>query len=142
MRTNPQPGPRTLHGTTLLETAAALALAGIAAATALAGLKPLACAFEVEAARSSLVGALVEARRLAYATQSNVSLEAHAGDAEARLQPVGHLRGLARDVHFLSTPADGDVQFRASGLAENATLVIGCGDSTASVVVNQRGVIR
>ena len=39
-------------------------------------------------------------------------------------------------------PADGDVQFRGTGLADNATLSIACGTATASVVVNQRGVIR
>jgi hypothetical protein len=89
-----------------------------------------------------LSGALLEARQDAYASERNVTVEARAGGGAVTLQPGDRVRPLGEGVRIASAPADGNVQFRATGLADNATIAIACDDSTASVVVNQRGVIR
>lgn len=127
---------------TLLETCAVLALASIGAVGALAGAKPLACALRVSAARNVLISALFEARRQAYATETSVAVETSAGDGFVTLAPPGVQRALGAGVVLTAVPADGDVLFRASGLADNATLTLACDESRASVVVNQRGVVR
>lgn len=127
---------------TLLETCAVLALASIGAVGALAGARPLACMLRVSAARSVLVSALLGARRDAYASEASVAVEARSGDAFVTLAPPGVQRALGAGVVLTAVPADGDVLFRASGLADNATLAIACDASTSSVVVNQRGVVR
>lgn len=119
-----------------------LALAAIAASTLLASLAPLGCALRVDAARSALVAALVEARRLAYALETDVDVEVAAGDADVVVRPPGTKRSLGERVRVVAAPADGAVGFRATGLADNATVRVACGASSASVVVNQRGVIR
>lgn len=137
--------PRRRHreqGATLLETCAALALASALSLALMAGLKPLACAVHVHAARETLTDALLEARRRAYATETTAVLKAKAGDGFVTTSWSGTPRPLGEGVTLASGPADGDVQFRASGLADNATLSLACSTSTASVVVNQRGVIR
>jgi hypothetical protein len=134
--------PASQAGGTLLDACAALALSSLAAATAVSGARPLACAVRVGAARTMLAGALLEARREAYAGEQNVVVEARAGESAVTVQPGARTRSLGEGVRLRSVPSDGNVQFRATGLADNATLVVECGESTASVVVNQRGVIR
>ncbi len=134
--------PATQAGGTLLEACAALTLSSLAAAAAVSGARPLACAVRVEAARTALTGALLEARQEAYAREQNVLVEARAGESAVTIQPGSRTRPLGDGVRLASVPSDGNVQFRASGTADNATIVVACGESTASVVVNQRGVIR
>jgi len=135
----PKPGHR---GATLLETCVALALSSLAALAVLGGLRPLSCALRVEAARTTLIDALLEARRAAYEGETTALIAARAGDRSVVVDPPGSQRSLGDDVTLTTGPADGDVQFRGTGLADNATLSIACGAATASVVVNQRGVIR
>lgn len=129
-------------GMTLLESCAALALSSLAALALLGGLRPLSCAFRVEAARATLVDALLEARRSAYEGEVGAAVGVQRGDSGVTLLPAGARRSLPDGVALSSVPADEDVQFRATGLAENATVAVACGASEASVVVNQRGVIR
>lgn len=130
------------RGSTLLETTAALTLASTAAMATLSGLAPLACSVKVEAARRTLAGAMLTARRAAYAGASEVVVEAAAGASEVVVRPPGRTLPLGNGVTLTSVPADGDVAFHASGLADNATVRVSCGQATASVVVNQRGVVR
>jgi len=130
------------RGATLLETCVALALSSLAALAVLGGLRPLSCALRVEAARTTLIDALLEARRAAYEGEDTVAVAARAGDRSVVVVPPGSRRPLGDDVTLTTGPADGDIQFRSTGLADNATLAIACGAATASVVVNQRGVIR
>jgi hypothetical protein len=134
--------PSSQAGGTLLDACAALALSSLAAATAISGARPLACAVRVGAARTVLAGALLEARQEAYAAERNVLVEARAGESAVMLQPGSRARSLGDGVRLTSVPSDGNVQFRATGLADNATIAVACGAATASVVVNQRGVIR
>lgn len=130
------------RGATLLETCAALALASALSLALLGGLRPLSCALRVQAARQVLADALLEARRRAYAGEVTASVKARAGDGFVRMSWSEAPRALGDGIALSSGPADGDVQFRASGLADNATLGLSCAASYASVVVNQRGVIR
>lgn len=130
------------RGVSLLDTCAALALTATATLALLSGVRPLACAIEVEAARSTLTSALLEARRSAYLRADNTTVEAAVGSNQVRVMPAGSTRSLGQGVVLTSVPADGNVQFRANGLADNATLQLGCGRATASVVVNQRGGVR
>lgn len=130
------------RGTSLLETCAALALAAAAAAALVSGVHPLSCALRVDAGRNVLIGAMLEARREAYAAGITTTVEASEGGDRVTLQPSGRIQSLGEGVTLVSVPADGNVQFRAAGLADNATLVVACGDAEAKVVVNQRGVIR
>lgn len=141
-RMEPARDIRSGHGATLLEASAALALASALSVALLAGLHPLSCAVRVQAARSTLTSALLEARREAYTSEGNVAVHAAAGDTALLLSWNGARRAFGEGVAVTSGPADGSVQFRASGLADNATVTLGCSASTASVVVNQRGVIR
>ena len=141
--TTSRPGvdPGNSRGTTVLEACAAIALTAAAAVAIVDGLEPLVCAFRLEAARSTLVDVLLEARRFAYERDVNALVEAHVGDTSVRLdaatpQPLGE------GVVITAAPSDGNVTFRSTGLADNATVAIACGEATASVVVNQRGVIR
>ena len=45
-------------------------------------------------------------------------------------------------VRFTSLPARALVRFTATGAADNATVVLGAGASSARIVVNQRGRVR
>ncbi|MFN2427635.1 MAG: hypothetical protein ABR587_14435 [Candidatus Binatia bacterium] len=130
------------RGATLLDTCAALALSAVAAVAVVSGMRPLSCAVRVGAARTVLVGALLEARREAYAGGATVVVEASEGDNAVVVRPPGSARPLGDGILLSAVPADGNVQFRPTGFADNATLSIACDASTASVVVNQRGVIR
>ena len=130
------------RGASILEACASLALAGAVAATAVSGLRGLDCGLRVEAARSSLVSFLAEARRTAYAGEVEAGLAVDQGRGGFLLEPSGRRRDLPGGVRVVAAPADGRVSFHASGLADNATIGLGCGASVASVVVNQRGVIR
>lgn len=76
-------------GATLLEASAALALSAMAALAVLGGLRPLSCAFRVEAARSTLIDALLEARRAAYETEAGTAVETHVGSGTVVVQPSG-----------------------------------------------------
>ncbi|HEY2776040.1 MAG TPA: hypothetical protein VGK20_18510 [Candidatus Binatia bacterium] len=129
-------------GISLLDACAALALSSIAAVVMVRGAKPMACAIRVETARSTLIDSLLEARRSAYEMEAKAWVEARAGSSSVAVRPSGKNYSLGDGVALQSVPADGTVSFQASGLADNATLVLACTDATASVVVNQRGVIR
>lgn len=142
MRMSPRASSDPERGVSLLESCAALGLASALSLALLAGLRPLSCAFGVEAARETVVDALLEARRRAYATEAAASLKARPGDGFVRMSWSAVPRELGDGVTLASAPADGDVQFRGSGLADNATLTLTCSRSSATVVVNQRGVVR
>ena len=62
--------------------------------------------------------------------------------AAAAAALLGGLRPLGDHTSITAGPSDGSVAFRGTGLADNGTVSIACGSATASVVVNQRGVVR
>lgn len=141
----------------MLDLCAAMAVSALAASAVAFGGKPLLCAVRVEAARVAVITALLEARRTAYQFETNVAVETAPGASQLVLQPSGTVRPLGDGVLIASAPSDGNVLFRATGLADNATIALACaspsaaaespadssgGIAQASVVVNQRGVIR
>ncbi|HYB98574.1 MAG TPA: hypothetical protein VEC57_05505 [Candidatus Limnocylindrales bacterium] len=134
--------PGLTRGATMLELTMAMAVAGLLAALTAAGVRPLAASVAVEASRMAVLDALTEARRRAYERESNVQVELAAGSGSVVLQPGARKRRLADGVAITAAPADGTIEFRASGLADNATVTLAAGAATATVVVNQRGVVR
>lgn len=131
-----------MRGATLIETCAALALATLAANVLVAGFRPLTCSLKVEAARGILQGALYEARRQAFLRETSVAVATPEGGSEVLVGADESRRDLGDGVRLVSVPSDGNVLFHASGLADNATVRLACDSAAASVVVNQRGVIR
>lgn len=130
------------RGAGLVEACVALALVAVAASAMFSSVAPLGCALRVDAARSALVAALVEARRRAYALETDVDVEVAEGAGEVVVRPPGSARSLGERVRVVAGPGDGAIGFRATGLADNATVRVACGNSAAAVVVNQRGAIR
>lgn len=141
-RTPATPGREGTLGATLLELAAAMSLGGLAAVAVLAGLRPLTDAARANAARAVLVEAMIEARRLAYRSEEPAAVSVPIGAVAVRILPSGRRFELGRGVTVVAAPSDEAVEFRASGLADNATVTVAAGRSTASVVVNQRGIVR
>ncbi|HYC54542.1 MAG TPA: hypothetical protein VEL28_06370 [Candidatus Binatia bacterium] len=131
-----------MRGATLIEMVAAMALAGLAASLIAAGLGQLTQAAALEAGRLTLVDALTEARLLSYEREAPAAVETAIGGMELRIRPDRKRRELPPGVSIADAPADQSIEFRASGLADNATIALRAGSSTAAVVVNQRGVIR
>jgi Tfp pilus assembly protein FimT len=130
------------RGASLLEAVVAMNIAATAMLAAATGLGPLLEATRLEAARSVVVEALREARRTAYATGEPAAVAVAVGSGAVVVLPGARTRELGRGVTIASAPSDGRVDFFATGLADNATVVLTSGNATASVVVNQRGVIR
>ena len=131
-----------MRGASLIEMAMATALAGLLATAGVAALRPLSSAASLEAARLTLIDALIEARRRAYETEAAASVFVSVGSGSLRVEPDGGSRSLGAGVSITSAPADSSIQFRASGLADNATVRLAAGGAAAVVVVNQRGMIR
>ncbi len=124
-----------------------MAIVAVASVSAIGGMRSLARDAGLESARRILVDALLEARRIAYVSADGASLVVEPGSSSVSIVTAA---GTSRSVKLpagavvTSAPADGDVSFRASGLADNATirLAIGATASEVAVVVNQRGVVR
>ena len=89
---------------------------------------------------------MLEARRLAYRSDTDAAValvDAHTLELRSPDRDATSIR-LPRGVSVVGAPSDGDVRFRASGLADNATLVLRSHRSVqeARIVVNQRGMVR
>lgn len=136
---------RSTSGHTLVEFAAALSLASIAAATVVSGVSALRDAVSLLTARQQLAGVLEFARREAYRRGTTVEARPGLDGRSLRVSIAGippRNFELERS-RIVATPARGYVRFFASGMADNATFTIATGDgSQANVVVNQRGEIR
>jgi hypothetical protein len=131
----------------MLEILATLALTAVCAQTGAGAMTVLSRSIGVEAARLRVMGALVEARRAAYASQQTVEVAAAAGERDVVVTRAGETLAsyaLPRDASIRRSNAAGRVRFFASGFAENATIVVGADDvaDEPSIVVNQRGAIR
>ena len=130
------------RGGALMDLVAGMAISALAALPMLRGLRSLDCALRVAAGRQVLASSLLEARRMAYRSEATTWLRVRVGEGSVALWPTGGVRALGSGVTVVAAPADGDVQFRGSGLADNATVALACEASRAEVVVNQRGVVR
>jgi len=135
------------RGFSLLELAFALALSASAAAGVAAASRKTMAALQLAAAKRTAVLALLNARRSAYLGHQTAELELRTGARE--LIPripgsasVGPTFRFAPGIALRDVPARGHVRFYPSGLADNATITLGTGDATTSIVVNQRGIVH
>lgn len=129
-------------GFSLLESIVALALAGLTGAAAVAGAAALADSLRVETARRLVIDALLEGRRLAYLGETPVTVRVAVAASFVEIVPARRRVELPGGVVILDAPADAGIDFRASGLADNATVVLANQRDRATIVVNQRGMVR
>jgi hypothetical protein len=136
------------RGVSLLELVAAVGVTTLIAGLTGSALSRLARATAVQSARVRVMNALLEARRLAYATESTVEVTGAIGDAAVVIRTTdGESRAavLPAGTAIMHFPASGHVRFFASGLADNATVTVGSAEGTAAeeqIIVNQRGLVR
>jgi type II secretory pathway pseudopilin PulG len=131
----------------MLEILSVLAIVSITAGVAGGATRGLARATAVQTARMHTMTALLHARRGAYAGETTCEVSAASG---AAVLTVRNADGstvsvpLPPETHVTRSLASGRVRFFGTGLAENATIVLGTRDDTqqATVVVNQRGLVR
>ncbi len=138
--------PGNPSGASLLETLAALSIAAVAMTFGLQTARAVASTLRLEAARLITLRAMLGARRLAYASAGPVVATPSARAIDVDAGPAGTRRfALPATTSIIEQPRSGRVRFHASGLADNATLVLGCascGETTTRVVVNQRAMVR
>jgi hypothetical protein len=136
-----------VHGASLLELLTVLAVGAVLAGAASHSVGGLGNVFAVETARTRIVLALLDARRIAYAHERTVVVRVEPGarevvvDSDVEPAPVS----LPAGISISSAPATRRVRFFASGLADNATIVVerdGEAGVRGRIVVNQRGSIR
>lgn len=124
-----------------------MALAALTAGLAVAGLTALGRAGRLEGARILVALALLGAERAAYASGETVEAVVAEGSSEIVVRGPGSKLdrvALPGGVIVAGAPARSRIRFRASGLADNATVRLaepGYG-AEATVVVNQRGLVR
>jgi len=133
---------RVSSGFSLVESVVALALAALTAATGIAGAGALADSLYVEAARRLVIDALLEGRRLAYLHETTVTVRTALAASVVEILPAYRRVELPTGVAITDAPADAGVDFRSSGLADNATLRLARHGVAATIVVNQRGTVR
>lgn len=135
------------RGYSLLELVSVLAIASIVALTLSTALRSLDRAARLESARVSVALAALASRRRAYSDNRSVRLETRSGatvlTAHTQTGPPMTFP-LPNGTHLASGPAHGAVSFRPTGYADNATIhvAVAGSDRRASVVINQRGLVR
>jgi len=139
-------------GTSVLELVATMTFTMLVAGAGAASMEAFSRSIGVEAARLRVLGALVEARRTAYASEGTVEAAIPTGAHQVTLSRAGQVLSvhtLPRGTSVVHANATGRVRFFASGFAENATFTVGADTDAAdaahderSIVVNQRGTIR
>lgn len=138
--------PSRARGFTLLELIATVAVVAVVSAAAAAGVRALTGAVTLESARVRLALAMMGAARSAYARQEPVEVIVEPGADHVTVRTVGRepaTIALPAGARIESAPVARRVRFHASGLADNATIVIAAGSTrTATVVVNQRATVR
>lgn len=133
------------QGHTLVELAAALSIAAVAAIGVVSGATSLRDAVSLLTGRQRVAGALEYARRESYRRGETAELRTDSNGRTLRVTIAG-VSGreftLQRS-RVIDRPARGRVRFFASGLAENATFTIAAASGgEADIIVNQRGEIR
>jgi prepilin-type N-terminal cleavage/methylation domain-containing protein len=135
-----------MHGFTLFELVACLALVATIAGGAALRLPDILASVRLSGATQRLSAALRQAR--GHALERGSPVEAELDDARG-LWEVREVSGasLAREplpagVIFASLPASRRVRFSAIGTTDNATIMLGAGAIVRRIVVNQRGRVR
>jgi prepilin-type N-terminal cleavage/methylation domain-containing protein len=134
------------RGFTLIETLACVAIAAALARTGSLAAVSLATSLRVATSARTLAQTMraTRARAMAEGRPLEVRLDATAGRWSIRSDDgtIRHDEPLPDPVRFTSLPARPSVRFGATGAADNATVVLGAGGSSARIVVNQRGRVR
>jgi prepilin-type N-terminal cleavage/methylation domain-containing protein len=147
VRVAPKRRRRGYRGFTLLELCAVMALAALTAGLAVAGVTALERAGRLEGARLLVGLALTGAERAAYASGETVEAVVAEGADEVVVRGPGtevDRVALPAGVVVTAAPARSRIRFRASGLADNATVKLAEPGypGEATIVVNQRGLLR
>jgi len=134
------------RGFTLIETLACVAIAVVLARTGLIAAASLATALRVATSARTLAQTMraTRARATAEGRPLEVRFDATASRWSVRTidGTIRHDEPLPDPVRFTSLPARALVRFGATGTADNGTVVLGAGASSARIVVNQRGRVR
>ncbi len=135
------------QGFSLLELVISLALSAAAVAGIAAASRTMMTALQLTAAKHTATLAMLRARRAAYLGHRTIALELHKGARGLGPGLSGQSAAVsgfafAPGITLRNVPARGRLRFYASGLADNATIVLGTDDATTSIVVNQRGIVH
>lgn len=133
------------QGHTLVELAAALSIATVAATGVVSGATSLRDAVTLLSARQQVAGALEYARRESYRRAVAAELRPDSSGRTLHVTIAGSPERVFRlqRSRVIDQPTRGHVRFFASGLAENATITIATASGgEADIIVNQRGEIR
>jgi prepilin-type N-terminal cleavage/methylation domain-containing protein len=134
------------RGYTLIETLACVAIAAVLARTGTLAAVSLATSLRVATTARTLAQTMraLRARAMAEGRPLEVRFDATASRWSVRTDD-GTIRRdepLPATVRFTSLPARALVRFGATGTADNGTVALGAGASSARIVVNQRGRVR
>ncbi|MEE8312111.1 MAG: prepilin-type N-terminal cleavage/methylation domain-containing protein [Candidatus Binatia bacterium] len=133
-------------GFSILELVAAIAVSAIVATSVVAGARAAGDAARLESARLITALAALASRRAAYTTERVVRLEALPGTTTltATVQDTDvRAFELPTGTYVAAATSGGRVRFHPGGHATNATITLaGSSTGTATVVINQRGLIR
>jgi Tfp pilus assembly protein FimT len=136
----------TRRGSTLIETLACVAIAAALARTGSLAAVSLATSLRVATSARTLAQTMraTRARAMAEGRPLEVRFDATAGRWSIRSDDgtTRHDEPLPDPVRFTSLPARPIVRFGATGTADNGTVVLGAGASSARIIVNQRGRVR
>ena len=134
------------RGFTLIETLCCVTIAAVLAHAGAIATASLAAALRVAATTRTLAQTMRATRARAMA--EGIPLEVRFDVATSRWTirtddgTIRHAEPLPASVRFASLPARALVGFTPTGTADNATIVLATGASSARIVVNQRGRVR
>jgi prepilin-type N-terminal cleavage/methylation domain-containing protein len=136
----------TRRGFTLIETLACVAIAAALARMGSLAAVSLTTSLRVATSARTLAQTMraTRARAMAEGRALEVRFDAAASRWSVRTDDgtIRHDEPLPNPVRFTSLPARGLVRFGATGMADNGTVALGAGASSARIVVNQRGRVR
>ena len=136
----------TRRGFTLIETLACVAIVAVLARGAVLATASLATTVRVAACTRTLAQAMRETRSRAMAEGTAFEVRFDAATSRWSIfTDAGTLRRvepLPPALRFLSLPARALIRFTPTGTADNGTIALGAGASSARIVVNQRGRVR
>ena len=134
------------RGFTLIEALACVAIAAVVARTGSLAAVSLTTSLSVATSARTLAQTMraTRARAMAEGRPLEVRFDATASRWSVRTDDgtIRHDEPMPRSVRFTSLPARALVRFGSTGTADNGTVVLGAGASSARIVVNQRGRVR
>jgi type II secretion system protein H len=134
------------RGFTLIETLCSTAIVAVVATGGVLATASLAATLRVATTARTLGQTMraTRARAMAEGTPLEVRFDATAGRWSIHSDDgmTRQIAAIPESVRFASLPARAVVRFTPTGTADNATIVLAAGPSSARIVVNQRGRVR